>query len=114
MFNAIVLLAPGGKVVYSGPTGQNAQTVTSYFDRFDVHCPPDANVRFIARVPSARCTDDEFELFTPQPAEFLIDTVAPVGGSKVRHQPILTLFRLAVLMRSIATGRLAGPLEGVA
>lgn len=44
MFDSIVLLAPGGKVVYSGPTGPHAQTVTNYFDRFHVHCPPDANV----------------------------------------------------------------------
>lgn len=61
MFDDITLLAPGGKTVYSGPTGENAATITGYFDRFGAHCPSEAN-----------------------PAEFIIDQVAPVGGSKVR------------------------------
>ncbi|GAA5891653.1 hypothetical protein JCM6882_006157 [Rhodosporidiobolus microsporus] len=54
MFDSVVLLAPGGKTVYSGPTSEAA----AYFSRYGAVMPADAN-----------------------PAEFIIQTVAPVGGS---------------------------------
>ncbi|KAL8279014.1 hypothetical protein RQP46_008683 [Phenoliferia psychrophenolica] len=60
MFDAVVLLAPGGNTVYAGPTGPNASIVTSYFGRLGAPCPPDAN-----------------------PAEHIISTVAPVGGTTI-------------------------------
>lgn len=43
MFDAVLLLAPGGKTVYAGPTGKNASTITHYFAEHDAHCPPSAN-----------------------------------------------------------------------
>ncbi|KAI5475511.1 putative ABC transporter superfamily membrane protein Pdr11p [Pseudohyphozyma bogoriensis] len=58
MFDAVVLLAPGGRTVYAGPTGENASIVTGYFGNLGAMCPPGAN-----------------------PAEFIISTVAPVGGT---------------------------------
>ncbi|GAA6002985.1 hypothetical protein JCM10207_001930 [Rhodosporidiobolus poonsookiae] len=60
LFDAVVLLAPQGKTVYAGPTGENAQTVTKYFARYGATIPRDAN-----------------------PAEFIIETVAPVGGAAI-------------------------------
>jgi ATP-binding cassette subfamily G (WHITE) protein 2 (SNQ2) len=33
MFDDLILLAPGGKTVYAGPSGKNAEAVASYFAR---------------------------------------------------------------------------------
>ncbi|KAJ9111206.1 hypothetical protein QFC22_006581 [Naganishia vaughanmartiniae] len=60
MFDDVLLLAPGGNTVYTGPTGENASTVTRYFAERGCVCPPEAN-----------------------PAEFILSTVAPVGGSTI-------------------------------
>ncbi|TNY20692.1 putative ABC transporter PMR5 [Rhodotorula diobovata] len=60
LFDDVVLLAPGGKTVYAGPTGERASDVASYFARLGAPMPPDAN-----------------------PAEHILATVAPVGGAKV-------------------------------
>ncbi|KAM0747667.1 putative membrane protein of the ATP-binding cassette transporter superfamily [Meredithblackwellia eburnea MCA 4105] len=60
MFDSVILLAPGGKTVYAGPTGDNANIVTGYFGRLGAVCPAEAN-----------------------PAEHIISTVAPVGGSSL-------------------------------
>ncbi|KAL8291564.1 hypothetical protein RQP46_002542 [Phenoliferia psychrophenolica] len=60
MFDSIVLLAPGGKTVYAGATGPDSSVVSAYFAKFDA--APDASAN---------------------PAEHLIATVAPVGGSKI-------------------------------
>ncbi|KAJ9110600.1 hypothetical protein QFC22_006699 [Naganishia vaughanmartiniae] len=57
MFDAVILLAPGGKTCYAGPTGPDACVVSSYFAKYGAGFPPEAN-----------------------PAEFLIATIAPVGG----------------------------------
>jgi len=60
MFDSVVLLAPGGSTVYAGETGRNAKTVCDYFGRLGAPCPAKAN-----------------------PAEHILATVAPVGGSKI-------------------------------
>ncbi|GAA6004217.1 uncharacterized protein JCM10292_007295 [Rhodotorula paludigena] len=60
LFDDVVLLAPGGKTVYAGPTGASASDITLYFARYGAPMPPDAN-----------------------PAEYILETVAPVGGSPV-------------------------------
>ncbi|KAJ9116760.1 hypothetical protein QFC24_006651 [Naganishia onofrii] len=54
MFDAVILLAPGGKTCYAGPTGPDARVVSSYFAKYGAGFPPEAN-----------------------PAEFLIATIAP-------------------------------------
>ncbi|ODO11420.1 hypothetical protein I350_00200 [Cryptococcus amylolentus CBS 6273] len=60
MFDSVVLLAPGGHTVYMGETGEHASTVVNYFASRGADCPPEAN-----------------------PAEVLLNTVAPVGGTTV-------------------------------
>ncbi|MCJ1469671.1 hypothetical protein MMC07_008307 [Pseudocyphellaria aurata] len=42
-FDSLLLLAKGGKTVYSGPIGENAQTVKDYFGRYGAPCPDDTN-----------------------------------------------------------------------
>ncbi|OIW29306.1 hypothetical protein CONLIGDRAFT_633466 [Coniochaeta ligniaria NRRL 30616] len=42
-FDTLLLLARGGKMVYFGDIGDNAQTVKDYFARHGLPCPPDAN-----------------------------------------------------------------------
>ncbi|TYJ57551.1 hypothetical protein B9479_001633 [Cryptococcus floricola] len=60
MFDSVILLAPGGNTVYMGETGENAAKVVDYFESRGANCPPDAN-----------------------PAEVLLDTVSPVGGTDI-------------------------------
>ncbi|ADV25737.1 ABC transporter PMR5, putative [Cryptococcus gattii WM276] len=60
MFDSVVLLAPGGHTVYVGETGENATTVVKYFGDRGAYCPSEAN-----------------------PAEFILGTVAPVGGTDI-------------------------------
>ncbi|KAL2054657.1 hypothetical protein ABVK25_004960 [Lepraria finkii] len=42
-FDTLLLLAKGGKTVYFGDIGDDAQTLSSYFARYDAPCPPDTN-----------------------------------------------------------------------
>jgi ABC-type multidrug transport system permease subunit/ABC-type multidrug transport system ATPase subunit len=42
-FDTLLLLAKGGKMVYFGDIGDNAQTIKDYFARHGLPCPPDAN-----------------------------------------------------------------------
>jgi ABC-type multidrug transport system ATPase subunit len=56
-FDKLLLLAKGGKTVYFGDIGQNANTVKDYFGRYGAPCPPEAN-----------------------PAEHMIDVVSGIGG----------------------------------
>ncbi|KAI6762380.1 hypothetical protein HG530_008360 [Fusarium avenaceum] len=56
-FDTLLLLAKGGKTVYFGDIGDNANTIKSYFGRFGAPCPPEAN-----------------------PAEHIIDVVSGNGG----------------------------------
>lgn len=42
-FDTLLLLARGGKMVYFGDIGDNAQTIKDYFARHGFPCPPDAN-----------------------------------------------------------------------
>jgi ABC-type multidrug transport system ATPase subunit len=42
-FDTLLLLAKGGKTVYFGDIGDNAQTVKDYFERNGLPCPEDAN-----------------------------------------------------------------------
>jgi len=56
-FDKLLLLAAGGKTVYFGDIGQNANTVKEYFGRYGSPCPPEAN-----------------------PAEHMIDVVSGTGG----------------------------------
>ncbi|KAK5111516.1 hypothetical protein LTR85_011864 [Meristemomyces frigidus] len=42
-FDTLLLLAKGGKSVYFGPIGNNAQTVKDYFGRYDAPCPEASN-----------------------------------------------------------------------
>ncbi|KAK3321292.1 ABC-2 type transporter-domain-containing protein [Cercophora scortea] len=43
MFDTLLLLKPGGKTVYFGDIGNNAETIRNYFGRYDAPCPKDAN-----------------------------------------------------------------------
>lgn len=52
-FDKLLLLAAGGKTVYFGDIGQNANTVKEYFGRHGAPCPPEVN-----------------------PAEYIIDVVS--------------------------------------
>ena len=42
-FDTLLLLAKGGKTVYFGEIGDNAETVKQYFARYDAPCPKDSN-----------------------------------------------------------------------
>ncbi|PNP40055.1 hypothetical protein TGAMA5MH_07977 [Trichoderma gamsii] len=42
-FDTLLLLAKGGKTVYFGDIGQNANTIKDYFGRHGAPCPPEAN-----------------------------------------------------------------------
>ncbi|KAK9342235.1 ABC-2 type transporter-domain-containing protein [Lipomyces starkeyi] len=42
-FDTLLLLAKGGKTVYFGDIGQNANTIKEYFGRYGAPCPPEAN-----------------------------------------------------------------------
>ncbi|CAO2652590.1 Nn.00g008730.m01.CDS01 [Neocucurbitaria sp. VM-36] len=42
-FDTLLLLAKGGKMVYFGDIGVNADTVKEYFGRYEAPCPPGAN-----------------------------------------------------------------------
>lgn len=42
-FDTLLLLAKGGKTVYFGDIGDNANTVKSYFESHGALCPPEAN-----------------------------------------------------------------------
>lgn len=56
-FDKLLLLASGGKTVYFGDIGRNANTIKEYFGRYGAPCPPEAN-----------------------PAEHMIDVVSRAGG----------------------------------
>ncbi|KAI8933384.1 hypothetical protein NX059_009999 [Plenodomus lindquistii] len=56
-FDTLLLLAKGGKTVYFGEIGDNANTIKEYFARYDAPCPPGAN-----------------------PAEHMIDVVTATHG----------------------------------
>ncbi|KAL3477181.1 putative ABC transporter [Aspergillus californicus] len=62
-FDNLLLLAAGGKTVYFGDIGQNAQTIKEYFGSYGAPCPPETN-----------------------PAEHMIDVVSGVGGRQDWHQ----------------------------
>lgn len=42
-FDTLLLLTKGGKTVYSGPIGENAQTIKQYFGRYGAPCPAESN-----------------------------------------------------------------------
>ena len=42
-FDTLLLLARGGKTVYFGDIGDNANTIKEYFGRYGMPCPPNAN-----------------------------------------------------------------------
>ncbi|KAK5138419.1 hypothetical protein LTR08_000005 [Meristemomyces frigidus] len=42
-FDTLLLLAKGGKTVYFGDIGSQAQTIKDYFSRYDAPCPPHKN-----------------------------------------------------------------------
>ncbi|RMZ84249.1 hypothetical protein DV738_g493, partial [Chaetothyriales sp. CBS 135597] len=42
-FDTLLLLAKGGKTVYFGDIGENAETIKDYFARHGAPCPPNAN-----------------------------------------------------------------------
>ena len=42
-FDTLLLLARGGKTVYSGPIGENARTIKEYFGRYGAPCPAESN-----------------------------------------------------------------------
>ena len=42
-FDTLLLLASGGKTVYFGDIGNNADTLKAYFARHGAPCPPEAN-----------------------------------------------------------------------
>ncbi|KAJ5816530.1 hypothetical protein N7447_008763 [Penicillium robsamsonii] len=58
-FDKLLLLAAGGKTVYFGDIGQNANTVKEYFGRHGALCPPEVNpAEYIIDVVSAKDTLD--------------------------------------------------------
>ena len=42
-FDTLLLLAKGGKTVYFGDIGENAQTIKDYFGSYGAPCPPETN-----------------------------------------------------------------------
>ncbi|KAH7067890.1 ABC-2 type transporter-domain-containing protein [Paraphoma chrysanthemicola] len=42
-FDSLLLLAKGGKTVYFGDIGDNAETIKGYFGRYEAACPPGVN-----------------------------------------------------------------------
>jgi len=42
-FDTLLLLAKGGKTVYFGDIGDNADTIRHYFGRYEAPCPPGVN-----------------------------------------------------------------------
>ncbi|KAE8388163.1 ABC-2 type transporter-domain-containing protein [Aspergillus alliaceus] len=58
-FDKLLLLAAGGKTVYFGDIGQNANTVKEYFGHYGAPCPPEANpAEHIINVVSASASLD--------------------------------------------------------
>jgi ABC-type multidrug transport system permease subunit/ABC-type multidrug transport system ATPase subunit len=62
-FDTLLLLARGGKTVYFGDIGDNANTIKEYFSRYGMPCPSSAN-----------------------PAEHMIDVVTGTHSGKDWHQ----------------------------
>lgn len=62
MFDHVLLLAPGGRTIYFGETGQNSSKVVEYFDRYGAHMNASEN-----------------------PAEFIISTVSGADNSAAWH-----------------------------
>lgn len=60
-FDKLLLLAPGGKTVYFGDIGPNADTIKQYLEHHGAPCPPEAN-----------------------PAEHMIDVVTGIRGGEGR------------------------------
>ncbi|KAI5271066.1 hypothetical protein E4T47_05600 [Aureobasidium subglaciale] len=62
MFDHVLLLAPGGRTIYFGATGENSKKVVKYFDRYGAHMNESEN-----------------------PAEFIISTVSGADNSAAWH-----------------------------
>ncbi|KAL5363411.1 hypothetical protein BJX96DRAFT_186963, partial [Aspergillus floccosus] len=67
-FDKLLLLAAGGKTVYFGDIGQNANTIKEYFGRHDAPCPPEANpAEHIIDVVSATASLDWNQIWLESP-----------------------------------------------
>ena len=62
MFDHVLLLAPGGRTIYFGETGNNSSKVVEYFDRYGAHMSESEN-----------------------PAEYIISTVSGADNSAAWH-----------------------------
>lgn len=78
-FDKLLLLAKGGKTVYNGPIGKNAECIRNYFGREGAPCPEDGN-----------------------PAEHMIDVVSgPASRTRDWHQTWLQSKENAQLMNDL-------------
>ncbi|KAJ5376069.1 hypothetical protein N7509_012955 [Penicillium cosmopolitanum] len=67
-FDKLLLLAAGGKTVYFGDIGQNANTVKEYFGRHGAICPPEVNpAEYIIDVVSAKDSLDWNQVWIDSP-----------------------------------------------
>lgn len=72
-FDRLLFLAKGGKTVYFGAIGENASTLTGYFEKNGSHpCPPDANpaewmLEVIGAAPGAISTRDWPQVWMDSP-----------------------------------------------
>lgn len=77
-FDRLLFLASGGKTVYFGAIGENASTLTGYFERNGSHpCPPDANpaewmLEVIGAAPGAVSTRDWPQVWMDSPERVAI------------------------------------------
>lgn len=88
-FDTLILLAKGGKTVYSGPIGDNAQTVKDYFGRYGAPCPVDTNpaehmIDVVSGTSSQGRDWNQVWLESPEHRDFVaeIDTIIADAAAK--------------------------------
>lgn len=88
-FDNLILLAKGGKTVYSGPIGKNAQTIKDYFGRYGAPCPADTNpaehmIDVVSGASSQGRDWNQIWLESPEHRDFVaeIDTIIADAAAK--------------------------------
>lgn len=120
-FDTLLLLAKGGKTVYSGPIGHNAQTVKEYFGRYGAPCPANVNpaehMIDVVSGASSRGKDwNEVWLGSPEHQAFIADldqiisaaASSPPGTSDDGHEfatPLWEQTRLVTQRMNVALYR---------
>ncbi|MCJ1429433.1 hypothetical protein MMC29_007347 [Sticta canariensis] len=104
-FDHLILLAKGGKTVYSGPIGDDAETIKDYFGRHGAPCPADTNpaehmIDVVSGASSQGRDWNQVWLESPEHREFVaeIDTLIadaaakPLGTRDDGHEFAMTLW----------------------